>query len=343
MEFSENEKILEYVEPMKQSAHRMVQLTRQLLAYARGGKYNPQTMSLSDYIVGALSLIQHDLGPNIRVETDLALDIMSVEADSTQMQMVLSAIVTNAKEAIEGPGRMRITTRNVEVDADFIEDHPGLKAGPYACLSIDDDGKGMDKETRNRIFDPFYTTHFIGRGLGMASVYGIVKNHDGWVSVDSELGKGTVVCIYLPAIEAKEEVEEKVVSVPKLGPVKGEGTILVIEDEEDVMLITRRALERLGYRVIETRTGEEAVEIAKAFDGRIDLALLDIKLPDISGDKVYPLIMESRPDLKVIVFTGYTIDGPAQDILDAGAEAFIQKPFSISTLADKLKEVLEGK
>ena len=209
MEYHEDEKIMGYAKAMKQSAHRMARLTRQLLAYSREGSYNPQTRSLTNFVEGALSIIQHLIDPDIRVETDLPLDVMNVEVDLAQMQMVLSAIVVNSNEAIDPPGRIRISARNMDLDKEFAKDHPGLEPGPYACLSIEDDGKGMDEETRSRIFDPFFTTHFIGRGLGMASAYGIVKNHDGAVTVDSEIGRGTVVKIYLPAIEAKEEVKKR--------------------------------------------------------------------------------------------------------------------------------------
>jgi CheY-like chemotaxis protein len=178
----------------------------------------------------------------------------------------------------------------------------------------------------------------MGRGLGMAAVYGIIRNHDGWITVDSELNKGTIIRIYLPAIEAevieKETIVESATEIPK-----GEGTILIIEDEEMVMNVIRAVLERLGYRMLEAKTGREAVEIAKTFDGDIDLALLDIKLPDIQGDKVYPLIMEARPNLKVIVCSGYSID-TARGILDAGAQDFIQKPFSVKELSQKLRKIL---
>ena len=343
MEYPEDEKIMDYAKAMKQSAHRMAGLTSQLLAYARGGKYNPQTMSLSNFVEGTLPIIQHTLDPDIRLETDLPQDVMNVEVDRTQMQMVLSAIVANSNEAIDPPGRIRISTRNMDLDKEFTKDHPGLKPGPYVCLSIEDDGKGMDEETKNRIFEPFFTTHFIGRGLGMAAVYGIVTNHDGTITVDSEPGKGTVVNIYLPAVEGVEKAKEEVVLRSEAEPARGEGTILVIEDEEQVIMLIRRTLETAGYRVLEAMTGHEAVEIARTFDGDIDLALLDIKLPDMRGDRVYPLIMEARPDLKVIVCTGYSVDGPAREILDAGAQDFIQKPFSITSLSEKVTEVLEGK
>jgi CheY-like chemotaxis protein len=171
----------------------------------------------------------------------------------------------------------------------------------------------------------------------MAAAYGIVRNHDGWISLYSESGHGTVVRIYLPAIEDREkEVKEQ-----KIEPVKGQGTILVIEDEETVMDVSRTMLERLGYRILEANTGKKAIEIAKSFDGVIDLAILDIVLPDMHGMKIYPLLMEAGPNLKVLVCSGYSIDGPAKDILDAGAQGFLQKPFSLAALSEKLKEVLE--
>ena len=340
---SKDEDTMESLKYMKTSGRHMAHLTSQLLAYSRGGKYNPQILSLSDFVEDTLPLIKHTFDPAVRVETDLPLDVMDVKADSTQMQIVLSAIIANSNEAIEAPGRIRVSTRNMDLDQAFIKEHPSLMPVPHVCLSIEDDGKGMDEETRGRIFDPFFTTHFMGRGLGMASVYGIIKNHDGSITVDSEPGGGTVVRIYLPAIKAEEDVKRKVASRPELESPTGKATILVIEDEEDVMVLTRQVLETLGYRVLAAETGKKAIEIAKTFDGQIGLALLDIKLPDMGGDEVYPFIMEARPNLKVIVCSGYSIDGPPQDILDAGAEGFIQKPFSISVIADKLKEVLGGK
>jgi len=340
MDFADNKTVTEYTEAMKASSHRMVNLTSQLLAYARGGRYQAKTMSLSDFVEDTLPIIKPNIDPSIRLETDLPRDIFSVEADPAQMQMVLSAIVDNSSEAIEGEGRIRIITSNKEIDATFAKNHPELNPGNYVSLTVEDDGKGMDAETLNKIFDPFYTTKFTGRGLGMAAVYGIIRNHNGWITVESELNKGTIIRIYLRAIKAEEIKKEAIVEYATEMP-KGEGTILIIEDEEMVMNVIRAVLERLGYRMLEAKTGREAVEIAKTFDGDIDLALLDIKLPDIRGDKVYPLIMKARPNLKVIVCSGYSID-TARGILDAGAQDFIQKPFSVEKLSKKLKEVLEG-
>jgi len=339
MDFPHDEKIDKYIAPMKASADRMAHLTEQLLAYARGGKYQPKIISLKDFIEEILPLIQCNVEPAIRVEKDLPDDIADIKADRAQIQMVFSGLVANASEAIEGPGLIKITIRNVQIEERFSTRHPDLKPGSYVYLEIEDDGKGMDDEIKNKIFEPFFTTKFHGRGLGMAAVYGIIKNHDGWISVDSVIGKGTVVRIYLPAVETRIEEMRHL----KPGFVKGTGTILVVEDEEMVIDVSRAMLGKLGYHVLEALTGEEAVNIAKTFDGDIDFAILDVALPDMRGAEVYSNLIGTRPNLKAIICSGYPIDGPVQEILDAGAQDFIQKPFSLTTLSEKLKKVLEGK
>jgi two-component system cell cycle sensor histidine kinase/response regulator CckA len=343
MDHGQDKELMESLKQMKASGRRMANLTSQLLAYARGGKYNVQLLSPDALVLGTIPLVEHTLHPDVRVETDLPPGLSAVKADLTQMQMVLSALIANANEAMEGPGRIRIAAADVNLDQKFMTYH-GLRPGAYVCVSVEDTGKGMDEETRKRIFDPFFTTNFLGRGLGMAAVYGIVKNHGGAIEVDSELGRGTVVRICLPAVRAgSKEQGAKDVKAPGIEPGRMKGTILVIEDDEMVMDLVQAMLERLGYRVLGATTGEEAVDMARTFDGDIDLALLDIKLPDMSGNQVYPLIMAARPDLKVVVCSGYAIDGPAKEILNSGAQGFIQKPFSLATLAEKVRSVLAGR
>jgi CheY-like chemotaxis protein len=338
MHFPADENVAVYIKEMKSSVCWMTQLTAQLLAYARGGKYQAKTVSLSNFVRDTLPLVKHPIDHAIHVDTELPRDILSVEADLTQMQIVLSAVLTNAFEAMEDKGRIRLTCRNTMITDETVEAFPGLKPGNYVNLTITDDGKGMDEETRRRIFEPFSTTKFQGRGLGMAAVYGIVKNHGGSIAVDSEPGQGTIVKIYLPATQAQVQEPEK----PKTERIRGTGTILVIEDEEMVMTVCRAILEELGYRVLEAKTGEEAINVVKTYDGDIDLAMLDILLPDMNGNAIYPFLMEARPNLKVIVYSGYSIDGPAEKIIDAGAQDFLQKPFTIAELSEKLKKVLEG-
>jgi two-component system, cell cycle sensor histidine kinase and response regulator CckA len=333
MEQSEDADRTEFLDPIKNAAYRMSTLTSQLLAYARGGKYNPKIISLGKFIENTLPLIQHSIGHSVFVQKNLPPYVLNVEADITQLQMVLSAVLNNAAEAIEGHGQIRLNITDKEIQSG----NPHLEPGHYACISIEDDGKGMDEETRARIFEPFFTTYFQGRGLGMAAVYGIIKNHNGWISVDSKLGKGTTVCIYLPAFEDLESKKED--ERPKLE--KGSGTILLIEDESMVLDVCGTMLKNLNYSVLEAKTGAEAINIAKTFDGVIDLALLDIELPDMDGSSLYPFLKEARQNLKVIVCSGYSLDGPVQEIIEAGAQGFIQKPFDLRVLSKKLKEILE--
>ncbi len=338
MSHSNDSIVLKNVNRMMTSSDRMVNLTNQLLAYARGGKYRPDTMSLGMFVRQSLPILQHTIGSTINLETDLSNDRFRIEADSVQMQMVLSAILTNASEAIAKDGVIQITAQDILVDKTHIKDHPALKSCPYVCLTIRDNGEGMNAETLSKVFDPFFTTKFHGRGLSMAAVYGIVKNHDGSVEIDSELGKGTTVCIYIPA----KSVSPVETTATDKTTNKGAGTILVIEDEEVTCDVTETLLKHLGYSVLIAQNGAEAVSLAKTYEDEIDLALLDIGLPDMKADQLYSLITKARPDMKVVVCSGYSIDGPVQRILDAGAHGFIQKPYTLATLSMKLKKALKN-
>lgn len=337
MNLKNNETVVKYTDSMKMAVNRMVNITNQLVAYAQGGKYQAKNMSVQDFMHNTLPLLQHGIGSDIRVKTNLPEEILYIDADIAQMQMVLNAILVNASEAADGKGNIHIAVKKIMPGQKPVEVNKE-GTGPYVSITIEDDGIGMDEETKKRIFEPFFTTKFIGRGLGMAAVYGIIKNHNGWVSVDSGPAKGTRVSIYLPIHEVflpEPELHEAEVTT-------GSETILFIEDEEMVMNISRNILEKLGYRVLGAKTGEEAVEIANTFDGDIDLAILDIGLPDIPAHNVYLLIKKARPKMKVVLCSGYTIDGPARDILDAGAQDFIQKPFSVAVMSEKIKNALKG-
>lgn len=195
-----NEKTEKYIKSISESAQRVTHLTKQLATYAHGGKYQPKIISLNEFVESRLPGIRSALNPPPRITTDLASDIPQTEADMMQMQMVLSAIVSNSAEAIESDGFIHISTGKEVCNEEYSKIHPGLKSGLYVSLTVRDNGKGMDETTKRKIFDPFFSTKFQGRGLSMAAVYGIIHNHDGWISVDSELGKGTLVRICLPAI-----------------------------------------------------------------------------------------------------------------------------------------------
>ena len=316
----------------------MSKLAQQLLAYARGGKYQEKMVSGSELIRDFLPQIKHVVNSNINIDTNIPDNVFFIKADMAQMHMVLSAVITNASEAMEGKGRINVTCRNEVISEKRAVDFPDLKAGNYVFIKIEDDGRGMDEEIRNRVFEPFFTTKFTGRGLGMAAAYGIIKNHSGSISIDSKSGSGTTVTIYIPALKTQAKVH----ALPKVEPLisKGTGTIFVIEDEQMVMDLLILQLEKLGYRVLSAMTGNEAVKIAESFDGDIDLAILDMILPDMRGIDIYKSIKKARPDMKVIVSSGYSIDGPAKEVLEAGAEAFLQKPFRKAELSEILKKTL---
>jgi len=341
MEYAGDNKIKKYGERLFGLTRRMTGLTSQLLAYARGGKYQEKQLSVSKLVEETFPLIKHSINPSVKVIMDLKKDIPIIKADPTQLQMVFSAVMTNASEAIEGSGSIRVALKTIDVDENYATLHPGLKVGQYILLTVEDDGRGLDRESKERIFEPFYSTKLQGRGLGMAASYGTIINHGGWIDIDSEPDKGAVVSIYLPVYANPEEAlfsqEEEIAEITK-----GEGTILIIDDEEAVLDTGRLALEHLGYKVLTANTGMKAISIVKTAGKDIDLVILDIGLPDIMGDQVFQRIQELQPNIKVVVSTGYMVADIA-DNLKIEAQGFIQKPFSLSEMSLKLKDVLSDK
>ncbi|MEA3438356.1 MAG: response regulator [Thermodesulfobacteriota bacterium] len=338
MEYEDDNKIKKFSERLFGLTSRMTDLTSQLLAYARGGKYQERLLSLTELVEDTLPLIKHSMNQSLKIVKNLEKDIPIIKADATQLQMVFSAVMNNASEAIEESGSIRVAVHKKDVDDKYAMQHPGLKVGQYVRLTVEDDGKGLDIESKERIFEPFYSTKLQGRGLGMAASYGVIINHDGWIEIDSEPGKGAVVSIYLPVSADTEEVllrnKKEIAEISK-----GEGTILIIDDEEEVLETSRLALEYLGYKVLTVNTGMEAISIVETAGEDIDLVILDIGLPDIMGDKVCQRIQELRPNIKVVISTGYMVED-VNDDLKIKAQGIIQKPFSISEMAMKLKEVL---
>ncbi len=326
-----------YTDRINTSIFNMANLSNQLLAYAEGGKYRPKILSLVDFIENALSIITHKLPRTTQVETDLPGDALSIEGDPIQIQMILSAVIENAAEAIDDDGSIRIIVTKEQWEDIIGSDRIYHKPGPYIRLKVVDNGKGMDQETQRRIFEPFFTTHLQGRGLGMAAVYGIVKNHNGWIDIQSGIGKGTEVSICFPAVE--KQIEKPVKSATQY--YRGSGTILLIEDEDMFVEVGTVMLQNMGYHVLIAKCGKDAIHIARTFDGDIAVAIMDMGLPDIDGKDLYAKLMEIRPEMKVIVCSGYSIDGPVREVLDAGARDFIQKPFTFSELSFKLLQVNE--
>jgi two-component system, cell cycle sensor histidine kinase and response regulator CckA len=327
-----------YSSPISDAANRMAQLTNQLLAYAKGGKYKERPNDLSSTTETTLSLIKHTIAPEITVSKSLERGLPKVKIDVTQIQMVISSLVANAAEAIQGGGLIIVTCSKITINNDNYVQYDGIPPGRYVVLGVVDDGIGMDEKTLKRVFEPFFTTKFQGRGLGMAAVFGIIRNHGGYIKVRSQADLGTEVQIYFPALEGVEDA-------PKDKPapeVQHGGTVFVIEDDPGVVEINQAWLQRLGYKVLVATTAAQAIQIICRTKTPFDVVLLDLVLPDMSGCAIYPLIREHRPLAKVIVCSGYGLAGPTQELLDAGADGFIQKPYGLTDIHETIVNVMSS-
>jgi PAS domain S-box-containing protein len=312
-------------------------LTNQLLGYARKGKYEIKVIQLNQ-LVEETSKTFGRTRKEITIHRELADNLFSIEGDPGQIEQVLMNLFVNAADAMPEGGDLFLKTRNTshwDIKGKLYQPTPG----DYVLLTIADTGIGMDTKTLERIFDPFFTTKELGRGtgLGLASVYGIIKGHDGYIAVESEKGQGTTFRIYLPASSGKVL---ETVKMPDL-LVKGTGTILLVDDEELVLEVGKGFLKVMGYIVLTARGGREALETYKKHQDAIALVILDIVMPSMKGGEVFDRLKEINPDVKVLLSTGYSIDGEATKILERGGKGFIQKPFDIKQLSQSIRAVLE--
>ncbi len=312
-------------------------LTGQLLGYARKGRFAIKPMDLNRLVRETAETFGR-ARREIVIHTDLAPDLAAVEADQGQMEQVLLNLYINAWQAMASGGELTIGTANVSHE-DIASVLYEPKPGRYVRLSVTDTGEGMDEKTRRRIFEPFFTTKEMGRGtgLGLATVYGIIKGHHGYIEVDSKRGRGTTFCIYLPA-SRRTAAREKTIRRPR---VVGKGTILVVDDEQMVLEVSCALFEKLGFTVLRADSGEEAVAVFKAHADAVDLVILDMIMPQMSGGEVFDILKGLKPDVKVLLSSGYALDGQAEEILARGCAGFIQKPFDIHEVARRINELLE--
>jgi two-component system cell cycle sensor histidine kinase/response regulator CckA len=315
------------------------ELTARFLGYARKGKYQVKPVNLNKLVKETSESIGR-ARKEISIHRELAVDLFAIKADHGQVQQVLLNLFVNAADAMPVGGDLILKTANV-TPQDMENKQYDPKPGNYVQLTVTDTGRGMDKETQGRIFEPFFTTKEmgLGTGLGLASTYGIIKGLGGYIDVDSEQGRGSTFTIYLPATEKK--VEEAVRSAEQI--VKGTGTILLVDDEERVLDVGVKVLERLGYTVLEARGGREAVEIYKENKDKIDLVILDMIMPRMGGGEAYDRMKEFNPNLKVLLSSGYSIDSQAKEILKRGCDGFIQKAFGMQELSQRIRDVLDKK
>ena len=314
-------------------------LTKQLLGFARRGKYLVKATDLNDIIDKSSALFARTR-KDVQVNTNLDESVWTVEVDRGQIEQVLLNLYVNAWQAMPDGGSLYLRTENVMLDRNYVKPYK-VEPGRYVKTSLTDTGIGIDKETQERIFEPFFTTKEMGRGtgLGLASVYGIIKSHAGYINVYSELDQGTTFTIYLPA-SGKEAVEdtELIAEIQK-----GSGTILLIDDEKMILDVGRELLEELGYTVLSAMSGQKAIDIFQKNRDKIDMIIMDMIMPGLSGSDTFDRMKEINPDTKILLSSGYSIDGQATNILQRGCEGFIQKPFNMNQLADRIQKIMPNR
>jgi two-component system cell cycle sensor histidine kinase/response regulator CckA len=315
-------------------------LTRQLLGFARGGKYVVKPTHINEVIDRTAHIFGRSR-KDITFHRRYNKNIRMVNVDVGQIEQVLLNLYVNAWQAMPNGGDLYLETDNIRLDKDYIDTKPfSVKPGLYVKISITDTGIGMDRKIQQRIFEPFFTTKEVGQGtgLGLASAYGIIKNHGGFITCYSEVGVGSTFNIYLPA-HAKKDTQSEIVVEEAVG---GTETILLIDDEKMIIEVGRKMMERLGYVVVAAGKGDEALTLYRKRHDHIDLIILDMIMPYMGGKEVFNRIKEINPKAKVLLSSGYSINGQAQEIMAQGCSGFIQKPFDTVELSRKIREILDS-
>jgi two-component system cell cycle sensor histidine kinase/response regulator CckA len=326
---------------VRRAAQRSADLTGQLLAFARRQTVSPRVVDLNDVVANARKMIQRLIGEDIEFVWVPALELGRVMIDPAQVDQVLANLAVNARDAIGGVGGLTVETGNVVLDQAYCAEHPGAEPGEYVQLAVSDDGHGMDRETMSHLFEPFFTTKGLGKGtgLGLATIYGIVKQNKGFIDVVSEPGKGTTFRVYLPRASGVGESGASE-ATQEAAPRGGTETLLVVEDEEAILALVHDNLEGLGYTVLAAKSPEEALRTAGAHAGPLDLLITDVVLPQMNGRELWERLAAARPGLRCLFMSGYPADVIAhRGVLDDGVR-FVAKPFTLSVLAEKVRDTL---
>jgi CheY-like chemotaxis protein len=333
--------VREHIDIVRDTALEARMLTKQLLGYSGKGKFVVQSVDLSEMVQSMAQLLRASIRKSIKLSFDLAPTVLAVEADVTQVRQVLLNLVTNAAEAIgDGPGLVTVRTRLLELEESLLKRaciQTNVRPGPHACLEVEDNGSGMDERVRTKLFDPFFTTKFSGRGLGLAAVLGIVTSHRGTILLRTAIGKGSCFTVVFPLARGPAE------SLPRppessRQPFRGEGAVLVVDDEEPVRRVTSEVLRSLGYKVYEADGGRSACELYREHGEAIRVVLLDLTMPEMSGEQTLRELQAINRDVKVIVLTGYTEDEARLRFVQGDLAGFLTKPF----VRDELVATLES-
>lgn len=328
-----------HVRGIEQCVESAAHLTKQLLGLARGGKYEIKAIDMNELLMNSANMFSRTR-KEIKIHTKLHHEQIVVNVDQNQIEQVLLNLFVNAWQAMPNGGELYLETSVTTLDEAYCQSHK-IDPGRFCKISVTDTGIGMDEETRQRVFDPFFSTKETerGTGLGLACVYGIVKNHGGIVNVSTKINCGTTFNIYLPStsVEVIKEIELKE------KPVKGSGTILLVDDEPMVIDVCKPMLETLGYQVFVSKNGQEAIGIVAQHRSAIDLVILDLIMPGMDGGQTFDQIRNLQPDIPVILSSGYSLNGQASNIINRGCDGFIQKPFSLPKLSQKVRQIIDKK
>lgn len=340
----EHDGLHRHAEEIKKAGDRAAALTRQLLAFSRQQVMQPTVLQLNSVVLNVESLLRRVIGEDIELETELAPELGAIRADPVQLEQVLVNLAVNARDAMPDGGTLTIETRDVVLTRSDQREAFAIKGGPYVLLSVSDTGHGMDAETRARAFDPFFTTKAPGRGsgLGLSTVYGIVKQSDGYIWMDSEPGMGTRVRIYLPRVDEPVVVVETRRPARQAAGPHGNETLLLVEDEEGVREVISEWLAGHGYTVLTAGNGAEALTLSGAETREIDLLVADVVMPQMGGPALAERLLLQRPNLRVIYVSGYADEAIGDPRVLAAGAAFLQKPFSLDTLLRKVREILDA-
>jgi len=341
LQADENNDLYSDLKEIQKAAKRSADTTKQLLAFARKDIISPKQIDLNNTVESMLNMLRRLIGENIDLVWKPAVHLWPTKMDPSQIDQILANLCVNARDAISGAGKLTIETEKQTFDEEYCKEHPGFIPGDFVQLTVSDNGCGMDKETLTNLFEPFFTTKEIGKGtgLGLATIYGIVKQNNGFINVYSEPGQGSTFKIYLPRLVAEKEIDKAVPE--KKAAAGGIETILLVEDEPNILRMTRMMLEKKGYSVLSAATPVEAIEMARNHTDKIHLLMSDVVMPEINGRDLAGKITELYPDIRLLFMSGYTADVIAhQGVLDDGV-AFIQKPFSMEDMTEKVREILD--
>jgi len=342
LDFSANDPRRHYVTEIIQTSERAAALTRQLLAFGRRQILQPRIIDLNEVVSGMEKMLRRLLGEDLKLVTLLAPNLGAVKADPGQMEQVIMNLVVNARDAMARGGLLSIETENVSLDEAYARDHMEVIPGPYVMIAVSDTGAGMSNSTQARIFEPFFTTKEAGKGtgLGLSTVHGIVKQSGGHIWVYSEPYKGTIFKVYLPQVG--ESAESLTMAPAPVASLQGQETILVVEDEETLRSLICQALRFYGYTALEAHHGNEAILICARHQGAIHLVLTDVVMPGMSGGELIESLASLGRKIKVLFMSGYTEDTATLQGLLAGRAPFLEKPFKMTTLVQKVREVLDS-